>query len=415
MLQSLNQTASTWSQDEVNVPKQKAGIRRGWSNISFWTFWATTNIYKLPCHVVILICYCNVTHWKAKQSTLLVPCHHRVLLLENPILQVLQEVQFLPSYFSWRLGTESTEKDLTLASGIRTEYALLCNMQSAKRPIKKRTWMSCVQHSLLKSGIIYNHYTNKKLTSCDTQREQPASKGLDFFGEFFLFSGLASFSLRFPLVFLHFPYLSFVFHRFSLFFIGFPLVLLQFPHFSVVFHRFSSVFLGFPWFSLFFHCFACISSLFHCFASFRYVFIGLIAFSSFLCVFLLQFSFMFSCFLCFPLFFWFYTAFSSLFCCFYLGCVSLVFLFHWFSYIFLYIMVFSCIGFCSLSSLFSVATYVVGACCCCCWWWWWWLLLLFWCFHVFSVGWRLKAIVTMLVNDAAVLLSLHEVAAGGQP
>ena len=28
-------------------------------------------------------------------------------------------------------------------------------------------------------------------------------------------------------------------------------------------------------------------------------------------------------------------------------------------------MVFSCIGFCSLSSLFSVATYVVGACCCC--------------------------------------------------
>ena len=84
---------------------------------------------KLPCHVVILICYCNVTHWKAKQSTLLVPCHHRVLLLENPILQVLQGVQFLPSYFSWRLGTESTEKDLTLASGIRTEYALLCTVQ----------------------------------------------------------------------------------------------------------------------------------------------------------------------------------------------------------------------------------------------------------------------------------------------
>ena len=81
---------------------------------------------------------------------------------------------------------------------------------------------------------------------------------------------------------------------------------------------------------------------------------------------------MFSCFLCFPLVFWFYTAFSSLFCCFYLGYVSLVFLFHWFSYISLYIMVFSCIGFCSLSSLFSVATYMLGACCCCCWWWWWW-------------------------------------------
>ena len=229
------------------------------------------------------------------------------------------------------------------------------------------------------------------------------------FWDFFLFSGLASFSLRFPLVFLHFPYFC-------------PLFSIDFPCFSLVFHWFYFNFLifplfsiGFPWFSLFFHCFACISSLFHCFASFRYVFIGLIAFSSFLCVFLLQFSFMFSCFLCFPWVFWFYTAFSSLFCCFYLGYVSLVFLFHWFSYIFLYIMVFSCIGFCSLSSLFSVATYMVGACCCCCCWWWWWWLLLFWCFHVFSVGWRLKATMTMLVNDAAVLLSLHEVAAGGQP
>ena len=98
----------------------------------------------------------------------------------------------------------------------------------------------------------FNHHLSytKLISSWKTQH---FTWGLDFFGdffvffwEFFLFSGLASFSLRFPLVFLHFPYLSFVFHRFSLFFIGFPLVLLQFPLFSVVFHRFSLVFLVFP-------------------------------------------------------------------------------------------------------------------------------------------------------------------------
>ena len=137
-----------------------------------------------------------------------------------------------------------------------------------------------------------------------------------------MFSGLASFSLRFPLVFLHFPYLSFVFHRFSLFFIGFPLVLLQFPHFSVVFHRFSLVFLGFP---CFFHCFACISSLFHCFASFRCVFIGLIAFSSFLCVFYFNFLSCFAASCVFHGFFGFILHFPHCFVVFTLD------MFHWFS------------------------------------------------------------------------------------
>ena len=104
---------------------------------------------------------------------------------------------------------------------------------------------------------------------------------LFFSRDFFLFFGLASFSLRFPLVFLHFPYLSFVFRRFSLVFIVFPLVLVHFPHFSVVFHGFSLVFLvfsivlpafsslslgfpsGFRWLSLFFHWFCFVSLRFH--------------------------------------------------------------------------------------------------------------------------------------------------------
>ena len=234
-----------------------------------------------------------------------------------------------------------------------------------------------------------------------------------FFWDFFLFFGLASFSLRFPLVFLHFPYLSFVFHRNSLVFIVFPLVLLHFPNFSVVFHRFSLVFQVFPLFCLHFlnfpsfcfvslrlHWFDCIFiiSLYVYTLVFFHVFLLLVFSIVFLvlyCIFLIVLLFLpWICFIGFP--------------------VSLVFL-HLPVYY-----GFSCIGFCSLSSLFSVATYMLGACCCCCccccwWWWWWWWWLLFWYFHVFSVGWRLKATMIMLVNDAAVLLSLHEVAAGGQP
>ena len=99
-----------------------------------------------------------------------------------------------------------------------------------------------------------------------------------------MFFGLVSFSLRFPLVFLHFPYLSFVFHRFSLVFLVSHWFLLRFPHFSVVFHRFSLVFLVFPlivwpafsslslgfpsgfrWLSLFFHWFYFVSLRFHWF------------------------------------------------------------------------------------------------------------------------------------------------------
>ena len=47
------------------------------------------------------------------------------------------------------------------------------------------------------------------------------------FSYFFLFFGLANFSLRFPLVFLHFPHFSVVFHRISLVFLVFPLFCLH--------------------------------------------------------------------------------------------------------------------------------------------------------------------------------------------
>ena len=77
-----------------------------------------------------------------------------------------------------------------------------------------------------------------------------------FFSVIFLLFGLASFSLRFPLVFFHFSYLSFVFHRFSLVFLVFPRVFLNFPNVSFVFHRFSLVFLVFPLFCLHFPYFA---------------------------------------------------------------------------------------------------------------------------------------------------------------
>ena len=116
------------------------------------------------------------------------------------------------------------------------------------------TRILCTNHSYIRAWIFFGIF-------------------LFYFGIFFCFSVC----LAFPCVF---HWFSFIFLTCPLFFIVFPLVLLNFPNFPL----FS---IGFPWFSLFFHCFACISSLFHRFASFRYVFIGLIAFSSFLCAFLL--------------------------------------------------------------------------------------------------------------------------------
>ena len=178
---------------------------------------------------------------------------------------------------------------------------------------------------------------------------------MDFFGDFFcfilgffLFFGLASFSLHFPFVFLHFPYLSFVFHRFSLVFIVFPFVLLHFPHFSVVFHRFSLVFLVFPLFclhfltfpsfcfvSLRFHWFDCIFIISLCFFTlvFFHVFLLLVFSMVFLvlyCIFLIVLLFLlWICFIGFPVslvflhlpvyygFFlhWFLFIVLTLFCC----------------------------------------------------------------------------------------------------
>ena len=98
----------------------------------------------------------------------------------------------------------------------------------------------------------------------------PIYFGLGYFFDFFYFFGLVSLSLHFPLIFLYFPYLSFIFHRFFLVFLIFTLFCLHFPHFPLVFP--SS-----------FHWLFCFSIGF---ASFRHNFIGLIAFSLFLCVFL---------------------------------------------------------------------------------------------------------------------------------
>ena len=194
-----------------------------------------------------------------------------------------------------------------------------------------------------------------------TQHQAPSTVGsyLVFFLDLFLFFGLASFSLHFPLVFLAFSFLVLcfpsVFVGFPCFSIGFtscpsflhcfPSVVLGFPCFSIVLPAFSSLSLsfssGFRWLSLFFHWF--------CFVS---VFISFIAFSSFLCVCLLLFSFMFSCFLCCPLVLYgFVLHFPHCFVVFtlefFIGFIVFilvfilvllhfpqVFLFHWLSYIF---------------------------------------------------------------------------------
>ena len=78
-------------------------------------------------------------------------------------------------------------------------------------------------------------------------------KGLDFFGDFFLFFFGNFFC--FP-VWLAFPC---VFHWFSFIFLTCPLFSIDFPCFSLVFHWFYFNFLifplfsiGFPWFSLVF-------------------------------------------------------------------------------------------------------------------------------------------------------------------
>ena len=167
-----------------------------------------------------------------------------------------------------------------------------------------------------------------------TQHQAPSTVGsyLFFFWICFCFSVWLAFPCIFHWFSLHFPSLSFVFHRFSLVFLVFPLVLLHVLHFCIVFHRLSLVFLVFPLFCLHFPHFPLVFHpvlvgclcFFHwfCFVS---VFISFIAFSSFLCVCLLLFSFMFSCFLCCPLVLYgFLLHFSSLFCCFYLGYVSWV-------------------------------------------------------------------------------------------
>ena len=171
------------------------------------------------------------------------------------------------------------------------------------------------------------------------------------------FFDLASLSLRFPLVLLHFPHFSLVFHWFSL----------VFPCSAIGFHAFFSLCLCFPssfcWLPLFFHWFCFV------FHACSLVFLYFPEFS----VFLIQFSFMISWFLCFPPGSWFYCIFFIV-----LLLLPWMYILHLFpliigclTYMFLNFC-FPSIGLCSLSSPFPVATYTVAVCCCC----WWWLLLL---------------------------------------
>ena len=115
------------------------------------------------------------------------------------------------------------------------------------------------------------HWDPRTRDGCHTKQTSHRLNCLLFKGLGYFFGNL------FVLFWDFFLFFACVFHWFSFIFLTCPLFSIVFPWFSLFFH----------WFYLFFHCFACISSLFHRFASFRYVFIGLIAFSSFLCVFLL--------------------------------------------------------------------------------------------------------------------------------
>ena len=152
-----------------------------------------------------------------------------------------------------------------------------------------------------------------------------------------MFFGLCSFSLCFPLVFLHFPHFSFVFPWFRCFSLSF----LHFPHFAFVFHP---VFVGWPCFSI---GFASFSLRVHWFS----------------CIFLISLCFYLDFPSCFPVSCVFhgflgFTASSSLFFCCTLdmlhlfplvtGCLT----YSW-------ILVVSSIGFCSLCSVFPVEW-----CCC---------------------------------------------------
>ena len=217
----------------------------------------------------------------------------------------------------------------------------------------------------------------------------------------FVFFGLASFSF------------SIGFPSFSSLFLCFPLVFVGVPCFSIVFPACSSLCLcfsfGFRWLSLF---------LSIGFAS-SYVFIGFLVFSWFLCVFILVFLHVFL-FLMFSTGFWFYCIFLSVllflpWICFIWFHLSLVVL-HIPDFLFLPPLVFvHCPHSFLLQHIWLLLVLVVvvvgvvvvvvvvgggggggGGCCCC-------------------LGLFCELTGSVFVNDVAVLLSLNQRAAGGQP
>ena len=199
--------------------------------------------------------------------------------------------------------------------------------------------------------------------------------------------------LAFPCIFHWFSFIFLTFPLFSTSFCWFSFFLqLFFPHFP----SFSSLCLCFPsgfrWLSLSFHWF--------CFVFLIHVFICFLVFAISLC-------FYFSCPSCFPVSCvaqasFGFTAFSSLFFCFYLGYASFVSPFSLVvlpvpEFLFFPPLVFvRCPHFFLLQHILLLLLVVGGGCCCC-------------------LGLFCELTATVLVNDVAVLLTLDEPEAGGQP